>query len=103
MTFKWKNIDLAAWGLLIFAILVRLVLLVNGWPETNSEEGTMGLAALHIASGSDHPIYFYGQHYMGVGEAYVAAVFYHLLGASVFSLRLAMLLLFSLFLILLYL
>ena len=59
----------------------------------------MGLEALHIASKGAHPIYLYGQNYMGVGEAYLGAGMFHLFGVSIFSLRLGMLLLFGLFLI----
>src|SRR5712691_5728333 len=102
----WKYSDVAAWGLILFAIVLRLVLIVNGWPETDGEEGTMGLVARHIAFNGERPIYFYGQNYMGVGEAYLAAFFYRLLGSfisPVFPLRLAMLLLFALFLVAFYL
>ena len=106
LSFKWKHIDIVAWGLILFAVLLRLILILNGWPETDGEEGTMGLIARHIAFNGEHPIYFYGQNYMGVGEAYIAAFFYHLFGSfvsPVFPLRLAMLLLFTLFLLFLYL
>lgn len=34
----------------------------------------MGIMARHIAYHGEHPIYFYGQHYMGALEAYFAAV-----------------------------
>ena len=85
------------------AVLVRLFLITYNWPTTDSEEGTMGLEALHIAFRGEHPIYLYGQNYMGVREAYLGAVAFHLFGASVFSLRLGMLLLFLFFLIFVYL
>ena len=73
LSLKGRRIDIVAWGLILFALLLRLALIVNGWPETDGEESTMGLAALHIIYRGEHPIYFYGQHYMGVGEAYIAA------------------------------
>ncbi|MBV9616518.1 MAG: hypothetical protein JO031_13775 [Ktedonobacteraceae bacterium] len=95
-----------AWlaGILIFcAILFRLFLMAHNWPPTDSEEGTMGLEAFHIAFRGEHPIYFYGQNYMGVSEAYLGAVMFRLFGVSVFSLRSGMLLLFTLFLALVYL
>src|SRR5437763_7526896 len=94
---------LAAFALIVGAILLRLVLITLGWPDTNSDEGTMGLEAMHIAyRPHELPIFLYGQNYMRVLEAYLGAVFFRLLGISVFSLRLGMLLLFALFLITMY-
>ena len=77
--------------------------MAHNWPPTDSEEGTMGLEAFHIAFQGERPIYFYGQNYMGVSEAYIGAVMFQLFGVSIFSLRLGMLLLFSMFLVLVYL
>ena len=89
--------------LIASALLLRLILTALGWPDTNSDEGTMGLEAMHIAyHPHELPIFLYGQNYMGVLEAYLGAVFFRLLGISVFSLRLGMLLLFALFLISMY-
>ena len=51
----------------------------------------MGLVALHIAYQGDHPTFFYGLPYMGPLEGYVAAPLFHLFGASLFTLRLALL------------
>nr|BBH96091.1 hypothetical protein KTA_42900 [Thermogemmatispora argillosa] len=88
----------AAAPVLIVSLLgLRLGFSLAGWPGTDSEEGTMGLMALHIARGQDWPIFYYGQNYMGAGEAYVAAIFFRLFGASLLSLRLAMLLFLLLF------
>ncbi len=94
---------LFAGGIILCAIVFRLFLMAHNWPMTDSEEGTMGLEAMHIAFQRAHPIYFYGQHYMGVAEAYLGAVMFRLFGVSVFSLRLAMLLFFTTFLVLVYL
>lgn len=94
---------LTALILIASAILLRLVLAALGWPDTNSDESTMGLEAMHIAyRPHELPIFLYGQNYMGVLEAYLGAVFFRLLGISIFSLRLGMLLLFALFLITMY-
>ncbi len=93
---------LAAIGIIVCALLLRIALLAFGLPTPNSDEGTMGLEAMHIAFRGELPIYLYGQNYMGVLEAYIGAVAYHLFGASVFSLRIGMLLLYTLFLISLY-
>lgn len=53
----------------------------------------MGLMALHIAYAGAHPIFFYGQAYMGALEAYLAAALFRLFGPSLFLLRLAVILL----------
>ncbi|WP_225853600.1 DUF423 domain-containing protein [Micromonospora sp. AMSO31t] len=76
----------------------RLALLLADAPPTNSDEATMGLAALHIAGGADFPVWFYGQAYMGTLEAYLAAPLVALAGPSVLALRLPTLALYALFL-----
>ena len=78
----------------------RLTLLLGDTPRTNSDEATMGLAALHIARGEDFPVFFYGQAYMGALEAYLAAPLVALAGPSVLALRLPLLALYALFLLL---
>ena len=102
-----KRIHISPYGLSAIALiaidaLVRLVLIAQGWPETNSDEGTMGLEAMHIAFRGEHPIFLYGQNYMGMVEAYLGAVLFRLFGVSLFNLRLGMILLFTLFLIAMY-
>ncbi|MBX5457924.1 MAG: glycosyltransferase family 39 protein [Thermogemmatispora sp.] len=94
--------SIAAPTLIVAMLAIRLGFSLAGWPGTDSEEGTMGLMALHIARGQDWPIFYYGQNYMGAGEAYVAAVFFHLFGPSLLSLRLAMLAFLLLFALALY-
>lgn len=76
----------------------RLALLLADAPPTNSDEATMGLAALHIARGEGFPVWFYGQAYMGTLEAYLAAPLVALAGPSVLALRLPTLALYALFL-----
>ncbi|PWU43235.1 DUF423 domain-containing protein [Micromonospora globispora] len=90
---------------LLLALLVgvagvgyRLALLLADAPPTNSDEATMGLAALHIARGQDFPVWFYGQAYMGTLEAYLAAPVFAVAGPSVLALRLPTLALYALFL-----
>ena len=92
-----------AWalGLIAAGTLIRLGLLLLDWPATDSDEGTMGLMALHITHGA-HPVFFYGQTYMGALQAYLGAALFTLFGASVFTLRLGLLLLFMLFLAVMY-
>ncbi|RQX03830.1 hypothetical protein [Micromonospora arida] len=79
----------------------RLWLLLHAAPATNSDEATMGLAALHIARGDGFPVWFYGQQYMGTLEAYLAAPVFALAGEpSLLGLRLPTLALYALFLLL---
>ena len=91
--------ELYALAIIVFAMSIRLVLLAMGWPPTDSDEGTMGIMARNIAYRGEHPYVFYGQNYMGTIEAHIGAVFFHLFGASLFSLRLSVILLVTLFLI----
>ncbi len=102
-----KRLKFGPYGLIAIAIIVidaimRLVLIAQGWPETNSDEGTMGLEAMHIAFRGEHPIFLYGQNYMGMVEAYLGAFLFRLFGVSLFNLRLGMIILFTLFLIAMY-
>ena len=91
--------ELYALAIIVFAIGLRLVLIAMGWPPTDSDEGTMGIMARHIAYRGEHPYVFYGQNYMGTIEAHIGAVFFHLFGPSLFSLRLSVILFVTLFLI----
>ena len=84
------------------ATLLRFILIYFNWPVTNSDEGNMGLLALHVAYQGDHPTFFYGLPYMGPLEGYVAAPLFHLLGSSLFTLRLGLLLFFIGFLLSMY-
>ncbi len=90
---------LAASALIVCGVASRLTLILLGWPHGNSEEGTMGLEALHILTLGARPIYLYGQNYMGVGEAYAGALAYRLFGVSTVSLRLGMVAFYALFLL----
>ncbi len=86
-----------------FALCVRVVLLSMGWPATNSDEATMGLMARHIAYKGEHPVFIYGQNYMGSLEAHIGAMFFWLFGPSLFWLRLSVALLYTAFLVAMYL
>lgn len=83
-------------------VLYRLVLLLVDAPPTNSDEATMGLAALHIAQGRDFPAFFYGQNYMGTLEAYLVAPLFWAFGPSTLALRVPTLLLYAAFVLLAY-
>ncbi|MGZ6280878.1 MAG: ArnT family glycosyltransferase [Ktedonobacteraceae bacterium] len=104
LNINWKRLNMGRYELLAlllitFAILLRFILIANSWPQTSSEEGTFGLEAMHIAYRGEFPIFMYGQNYMGVLEAYLGAILFHLFGVSLFSLRLGMLIFFGLFLL----
>lgn len=99
MKCRWVNpYALCALALIAGAVLLRVVLVGQGWPVSDSDEGTMGLMALHIAERGERPVFFYGQSYMGALEAYLGALLFHLFGVSVFALRLGPIALFALFL-----
>ncbi len=95
--------ELIAGCVIVVAICIRVVLISMGWPGTNSDEATMGLMARHIAYAGEHPVYIYGQDYMGSLEAHIGAVLFFIFGSSLFSLRLGLVLLYALFLVSLYL
>ena len=92
----------AMFAVVALATLVRFVLIYNNWPTTNSDEGNMGLVALHVANNGEWPIFFYGLPYLGPVEGYIAAPLFHLFGPSVFTLRLGLVLLFPPFVISMY-
>jgi hypothetical protein len=100
--FKFGPYGVAAGAIIACSIIFRLILLALHYPEANSDEGTMGIEAMHIAFQGQHPIYLYGQNYMGVLEAYLAAPFFRLFGVSSFTLRIGMLIMFALFLLAIY-
>ena len=94
--------ELAAMAIIVFGTLLRVVLVGLHWPLFNSDEGTMGIMALHIASRGDHPVFYYGQHFMGTLDAYLAAGVFRVLGSSILTLRGSMLLLYVPFLLVMY-
>src|SRR5438270_1721764 len=105
MFLKHLNINrhgLCAFFIILFAIVLRIILIVQGWPATDSDEGTLGLMARHIAYRGEYPIFFYGQGYMGSFEAYLAAILFHLFGPSLFVLRLGLIIIIALFLVSIY-
>jgi hypothetical protein len=93
---------LAATAIIALSVLFRVVLVAFHFPGVNSDEGKMGIEGMHIAFQGQHPIYLYGQDYLGVLEAYIAAPFFRLFGVSDITLRIGMLILFALFMISMY-
>jgi 4-amino-4-deoxy-L-arabinose transferase-like glycosyltransferase len=51
----------------------------------NSDYGIVGLMAKHMAEGTDAPVFFYGQPYMGSFEPAISAAFCKLMGVSGFA------------------
>ncbi len=110
---RWKGISprfprfsaywIGAPVLIALAIAIRVWLIALGWPLLDSDEGTMGLMGIHIFRNGEMPIFFYHQNYMGAAEAYIAALMFRFFGTSAFTLRLGMILFFTLFLIFMYL
>jgi hypothetical protein len=100
---KFGIYELSAFAIITFATLLRLLLVALNWPQTNSDEGTFGIMAMHIAYRGEHPIFFYGQYYLGAFYAYIGAAIFHVFGVSVFTLRLGAIMLFALFLMVMYL
>lgn len=94
---RWRLAALIAVGM-----LVRLGLILAGWPRSDSDEATMGLMALHIATRGETPLFFYGQVYMGTLQAYLGALLFPIFGVSVLTLRLGLVLLFVLFALAMY-
>ena len=85
-----SSYEIAALVIIMLAIGLRIFFLAVGMPEVNGDEDTMGVEAMHIAFQGQHPVFLYEQDYMGVLEAYIAAVFFHLFGVSTFTLRIGM-------------
>lgn len=85
-----RRVDWPVTLLLLLGVALRLGLAARGWPGLDSDEATIGLMGKHILDSGELPIFFYGQHYMGPLEAYLAAGAFALLGVGAFALRVAM-------------
>ncbi|WP_433687397.1 ArnT family glycosyltransferase [Micromonospora carbonacea] len=81
-------------------VLYRAILLALDVPPANSDEGTAGLAALHIGEGRHWPTFFYGQDYMGTFYSYLAAPLIQVFGTHWWVLRLPALAMYAVFLLL---
>lgn len=89
-------------GILLLAVSLRFVLILRHWPIVNADESIIDLMARHISYRGEHPIFFWGQNYMGSLQAYLGAALIRLFGSSAFSVRLGVLLIFALYLVCLY-
>ncbi len=70
------------------ALVLRVLLIWRSPGVLDGDEALVGIQAERIAAGLERPIFFYGQHYMGSLEAYLAAGLFRLVGPSVPALRL---------------
>ena len=69
------------------AFLLRAYASVRAF-HASFDNSTVGVMACDILKGA-RPLFYYGQHYMGSLEAYVAAALFRLFGRSLFTLSLA--------------
>lgn len=102
---RWLRLRPSTAGMLLIlslAGILRFVLIRAHWPTTNADESIIDLMARHILYQGEHPIFFWGQHYMGTLQAYLGAVLIHFFGSSTLSVRLGTLLLFLLYLTCMY-
>jgi hypothetical protein len=93
----------AAGVVILLAAALRVALVRAGWPGTDSDDATMGLMARHILLKGEHPIFFWGQAYMGSIEAYLGATMFAIFGISLAAMKFALIALYAAFLIILYL
>ena len=82
---RYHKLGLVAIGLLI-AGLVKVSLLTNNVVPFNADEAVVALMARHILHG-EHPIFFYGQAYMGSLDAWLVALAFAVFGAQVWVIR----------------
>ncbi len=84
---RWYTVFLSPlWLCLLVALLIRLWLTYHTHGVIDGDEAMVGIQAEHILHG-EHPIYFYGQPYMGSLEAYLMAILFAIAGPSVWMLR----------------
>ncbi len=90
--------DLCATVIILLSFLLHLYLISIPWPQTNSDEATMGLMARDILYHGKFVVMYYGQDYMGTLQAFLGALFFTLFGPTIFALRLGVVLELMLFL-----
>src|SRR5947209_8252111 len=82
----YKALRSPLWLCLLTALLVRIWLIYLTHGVIDGDEAMVGIQAEHILRG-EHPIYFYGQAYMGSMEAYLSAILFAITKPSVWTLR----------------
>lgn len=86
--------------LVLIGFLLRLDFLIANNFTIDSDEAIVGLMAKHINEGIKHPVFYYGQHYLGCLESYFVAILFRIFGISAYALK-AVPLIFSLIFIVL--
>jgi len=71
---------------LFSAIVLKVSLVLTDRVPFNSDEAIVALMARHILAG-EHPVFFYGQAYMGSLDAYLTAIGFYIFGYQVWILR----------------
>ena len=82
LSFLWSPLM----ACLLLAVIVRVWLIVHTNGVIAGDEAMVGLQAEHILHG-EHPIYYYGQPYMGSLQMYLIAGIILLTGPSVWAIR----------------
>src|SRR5437588_9612851 len=83
----WQTVILSPLSLcLLLALGIRIWLAYHTHGIIDGDEAMVGIQAEHILHG-EHPIYYYGQAYMGSLEAYLVALLFAIAGPSVWMLR----------------
>jgi hypothetical protein len=80
-----KRTTAAASVLFLFSFLFRLPPLLNA-QSTNSDAAVVGLQAIHILKGDSRSAFLWGSGYQTAADAWVAAGFFRILGATPFVL-----------------
>src|SRR6266487_5005607 len=82
LSFLWSPLM----ACLLLAVIVRVWLIIHTNAVIAGDEAEVGLQAEHILHG-EHPIYYYGQPYMGSLQMYLIAGIFLLTGPSVWAIR----------------
>ncbi|MBV9168690.1 MAG: glycosyltransferase family 39 protein, partial [Chloroflexi bacterium] len=76
------SFEVAAAGLLLVGLALRLAILASPLGEIDGDEAVVGLMARHIAFSSERPVFYWGQPYLGSLEAFSAAPLFALFDSS---------------------
>jgi 4-amino-4-deoxy-L-arabinose transferase-like glycosyltransferase len=89
---RWYSIGL--FTAFIAAIGWKVYFLLRDVFPFNADEAIVGLMAKHILAG-EHPLFFYGQYYMGSLDAYLVAGGFSLFGVHVWVIRFVQIMLYA--------
>ncbi len=73
--------------ILIYAVILRMDLVIASHFAIESDEAIVGLMAKHISEGKPWPIFYYGQHYMGSLEAILISFLGLFIGLENYTLK----------------